>query len=176
MPYEYAVFFKLLLLCGYKADMERYLDTALVEQEPLSDIVLELSLARSDDKKQLSLLNEYLLQAKDADIDYDQSVFELVMQFLKRIYTENAISMKDITNLMCRIAVHTDRYFDEPWFTMYIMSDLFCEIETGLVDKDVYQRKFDAFLYDHICCCDYPHAQPKESFFKKLIKKIRGNR
>ena len=173
MTYEYAAFFKFLLLCGYKDDMEQYLDTALVEQEPLSDIVLELSLAGSNDKKKLSILNEYLLQVKDSDIDYDQSVFAIVMSFLKRKYIEDAMSMKDITDLMYQIALHTERYFDEPWYTMYLMGDLFSEAEAGYIDKDDYQRKFDAFINDNICFCDYPHVLPKESFFKRLINKIR---
>lgn len=43
MTYEYAVYFKLLLLCGYKDDLQQYLDTALLMENPLSDIVLELS-------------------------------------------------------------------------------------------------------------------------------------
>lgn len=175
MTYEYAVFFKLLLLCGYKDDMEQHLDTALVEQEPLSDIVLELSMAGSDDKKKLSLLNEYLLQVKDSDIDYDQSVFPLLMSFLKRRYIEDAMSMKDITDLMYQIAIHTERYLDEPWNTMYLMGVLYSEAEAGYIDKDDYQRKFDAFINNNICFCDHLPILPKESFFKKLIKKIRGN-
>lgn len=176
MTYEYAVFFKLLLLCGYKDDMEQYLDTALEEQDPLSDIVLELSLAGSDDKKKLALLNEYLLQVKDSDIDYDQSVFKLVMSFLKRRYVEDAMSMKGITDLMYQIALHTERYFYEPWNTMYMMGDLFSEAEAGYIDKDDYRHKFDAFINDNICFCDYPPERPKESLFKSLLKKIRGNR
>lgn len=176
MTYEYAAFFKLLLLCGYKDDMEQYLDTALEEQDPLSDVVLELSLSGPNDKNKLSILNEYLRQAKDSDIDYDQTVFKLVMSFLKRKYIEDAMSMKDITDLMHQIAMHTERELNEPWYTMYSMGDLFNEIEIGLIDKDDYQRKFDAFLNNNICFRDYHTDLPKESFFKRLIKKFHGNR
>ena len=108
MTYEYAVYYKLLLLCGYKDDLQQYIDDALVAQDPLSDIVLELSTAGSDDKKMLSVLNEYLLQIKDSDIDYDVIVFDYVMSFLKRRYIEDTMPMKDITELMYRLAVHTD--------------------------------------------------------------------
>ena len=48
MTYEYAVYYKLLLLCGYKDDLQQYINDALVAQDPLSDIVLELSTAGSD--------------------------------------------------------------------------------------------------------------------------------
>lgn len=174
MTREYAVYFKLLLLCGYKDDMEQFLDAALVEQNILSDIVLELSLTGSDDKKRLSILNEYIWQVQDFDIDYE-AVFKLVMAFLRRRYVEDAMPIKDIANLMERIALYTERYFDEPWQTMYLLGTLFDEAEEGYIDNADYRRKFDAFLNDNICFCDYPPVLPKESFFKRLIKRIQGN-
>ena len=177
MTYEYATYFKLLLLCGYKDEMEQYLDTALAEEDPLSDIILELSLTGSDDKKKLSVLNEFLLQVKDSDIDYDESVFKLVMAFLKRKYTEEAMSMKEITDLMHQISVYTERYLEEPWNTMYLMGDLFLEAKAGYyIDKEDYMRKFDAFINDNICFCDYPPALTKVPFFKRLKNRIFRNR
>lgn len=161
MTCEYAVYFKLLLLCGYKDELQKYIDKALVEQDPLSDIVLELSTVGTDDSKTLSVLNEYLLQVKDSDIDYDKSVFGLVMSFLKRKYVEDSMSMADITDLMYKLAVCTERYLDEPWHTMYFMGDLFDEAEVGYIDKEDYQRKFEAFINNRVCFCDYPPFQQK---------------
>lgn len=175
MTCEYAAYYKLLLLCGYKDELQQYIDDALADQNPLSDIVLELSAAGSDDKKMLSVLNEYLLQVNDSDIDYNGTVFDYVMSFLKRRYTDDAMPMKDITELMYRLAVNTDRYWDEPWHTMYFLGDLFNEAEAGYFDKDDFQLKIEAFINDRICFCDYPAVQPKDSFFKRLIKRIRGN-
>ena len=175
MTYEYAVFYRLLLLCGYKDELQQYIDDALVDQDPLSNIVLELSTTGSDDKKMLSVLNEYLLQVKDSDIDYDVTVFDYVMSFLKRKYVKDAMPMKDITELMYRLALYTERYPDEPWYSMYLMSDLFNDAEAGYIDKENYQRKFEAFINDRTCLCDYPSIQQKETFIKRLVKKIRGN-
>ena len=75
MTYEDAVYFKLVLLCGYKDELQAYVDKALIEQDPLSDVVLKLSAVGADDKKMLSVLNEYLRQIKDSNIDYNKSVF-----------------------------------------------------------------------------------------------------
>lgn len=173
MTYEYAAYFKLLLLCGYRNELQQYIDDALVEQDPLSDIVLELSAAGADDKSMLSVLNEYLRQVKDSDIDWDTSVFDHVMSFLKRKYTEDAMSMKDITDLMYQLAVHTERYFDEPWHTMYFMGDLFDEASAGYIDKENYQRKFEAFINDKTCFHDSPPVLPKEPVSKRIFKWIR---
>ncbi|MBE6791785.1 MAG: hypothetical protein E7535_11455 [Ruminococcaceae bacterium] len=176
MTFEYAVYFKLLLICGYNDELKTYIDNALIEQNPLSDIVIELSTSSSDDKKMLSTLNEYLLQVKDTDIDYDKTVFELVLSFLKIKYIEESMSMADITSLMYKLAVCTDRYLDEPWNTMYFLGSLFDEAESGYIDKKDYQCKFTAFLNEGICFCDYPPVQVKESILKKILRKIRDKK
>ncbi len=155
MPYEYAAYFKLLLLCGYKDELQQYIDNSLIEQNPISDIILSLLATCNDEKKMLSVLNEYLLQSQNTDFDYDKTVFDLVMSFLKKKYHDNSISMKEITQLMYRLALHTERYLDEPWQTMYFIGDLFCEAEAGYIDKEDYQQKFEAFIDNRILYCDY---------------------
>lgn len=173
VTYEYAEYFRLLLICGYQDELWQYIDDALVAQDPLSDIVLELSTAGSDDKKLLAVLEEYLRQVNDSDIDYDHAVFDHVMSFLKRKYLDDAMSVEDVTELMYRFAKCSERYLDEPWFTMYYMSDLLNEAKAGFIDKEDYQRKFEAFLNDHVCLRDYPILPRKENFWKRIMKKIR---
>ncbi len=172
MTYEYAVYFKLLLLCGYEDELQQYVDHALIEQNPLSDIILTLSTAGDNEKSILSALNEYLLQVNDADIDYDGTVFDFVMAFLQKKNSEKSLSMKAMTELMYRLARNTNRYFDEPWSTMYLMDDLFNEAESGCIDKSDFLLKFDAFINNKTLFCDYPSVLPKENFFKKLLRKI----
>ncbi len=176
MTYENAAYFKLLLLSGYKDELQEYIDNALIDQDPLSAIVLELSVACNDDNKILSVINEYLRKADDSDIDYDKSVFDLIMSFLKRKYVEDRMSMKNVTTLMYKIAVYTERYYSEPWQTMYHLGILFSEAEVGYIDKADYRRKFEAFINDGVCFCDYPPPQPKDSFIKRMLNKILRNR
>lgn len=175
MTYEYAAYFKLLLLCGYPQELERYVDAALEEEEPLSDIILALSTTGQDDKKRLSVLNDFLLDIKEAEIDYDHAVFDLVIAFLRDRYAQEGLT-KDLCHLMYRLALSTDRYWDEPWHTMYFMEDLYDEAVMGhYVDKEDFQRKFHTFLTDGICLSDYHSPPPKESFFARLIQKFRRN-
>ena len=174
MTYEYAVYFKLLLLCGYKDELAQYVDVALAKQDPLSGIILELATTGPDDKKILTVLNEYLLQVKDSDIDYDNVVFDLILSFLKRKYIEDAMPMKDITRLMYRLSLHTNRHLDDPWYTMSLMDDLFDDAEIGFISKADYQRTFDAFINDKVCVRNSLISQPKESFFRRILRKIFG--
>ncbi len=143
MTYEYAAYFKLLLLCGYKEELQQYIDNALMEQNPISDIILSLSFTGGNDKTILTRLNEYLL---DADTDYNGAVFDLVLSFLRKKYHDASMSTQAIAELMYHIALYTERYFDEPWHTMYYLGDFFAEAEAGYMDKTDYLLKFDAFI------------------------------
>lgn len=174
MTYEYAVYFKLLLLCGYQEELQQYIDKALIEQNPVSDIILTLSTAGDNKKIILSVLNEYLFQVKDADIDYNGIVFNLVMSFLQTKYRDNLLPIKSIAELMYRFALYTERYIDEPWSTMYCLSNLFDEAEAGYIDKDDFMLKFEAFINNKTLLCNYQSVIQEENFFKRLLRKLRN--
>lgn len=174
MTYEYAVYFKLLLLCGYTDELERYTDCELEKQSELSDLILELSTAGSDGKKKLSILNEYLRTTDETEIDYDKTVFELVMAFLRKKYTEDKMTAKDIVDLMCRIANYTERTLDNPWYTMWNIGEIFYGVEEGYNDEEYFQSEFNAFILDKQLI-EYSYIEPiqlKEPFFKRLLNKI----
>jgi hypothetical protein len=175
MTYEYAVYFKLLLLCGYSDELQNYIDNALIEQNPLSDIVLELSQTNNNAKTALFVLNQYLSNVNDTDIDYDNVVFNLIMDFLKKEYTSGNLNIKEITDLMYKIALNTNREFQEPWQTMYYLGDFYGEAEEGYFDMDDFKRKFDAFINDKIYIFNDTETKPKLSFFQMcsmLLKSI----
>lgn len=151
MTYEYAAYLKLLLLCGYPDELQKYIDDALAEQDSLSDVVLELSTVGDDPKKRLSVLNEYLCRAKESNIDFDKRVFDLIMSFLSRKYYDDAMPMREITDLMYRLSVHTERCDGEPWYTMNVLGDLWYEAETGFLDKEDFLHKFQSFMHDKVC-------------------------
>ena len=174
MTIEQAVYFRLLLLCGYGEELGKYLDSALEEQDPLTDIVLELSTCGADEKTILSILNDYIWQVKETDIDYDKTVFPLVMSFLRKKHQDQILSVKEITDLMYQIARNSDRYTEEPWLTMYLLSDRYFDMEAGYLDRSVFGCEFQAFLYHNVCYCDYPAEQTKESFWQRLRRRITG--
>ncbi len=173
MTYEYAAYFKLLLLCGYQEELQQYINQALLEQDPISDIILSLSFAGNDKNIILSVLNEYLLQAKNTDIDYNQTVFDLVMSFLQKKYHDDSLSIESITQLMYHLALYTERYGEEPWLTMHCMDDLLGEANAGCIDKEDFLLKFEAFINNKTLLCSYSPVFPKENLFKRFLKKIR---
>ncbi len=145
MTYEYAAYLRLLLLCGYREELDRHIDNALTMQNSLSDLTLALLNSRSDDKNTLSVLNAYLMDGNDTDIDYDNTVFDWILAFLQKKYQAKALSMTAVTELMHRIALYAERR-NELWYSMYSMNGLYEETETGYLDKASFLQAFEQFL------------------------------
>lgn len=74
-------------------------------------------------------------------------------------------------------AVHSERYFDEPWHTMYYMEALHDEAEMDIyVSKEDFRRKFHALLSDGICPSAYHSLPAKDSVFTGIRKLFRCKR
>lgn len=146
MTYPQAAYFKLLLLCGQKDELQQYIDNALLTQNPLSEIILELSTAGQDKNKLLSVLNEYLIKATASEVDYDNAVFDLVMSLFQRMYLEDKASIEEITRLMYQIAVKTERYSHDPWNTMYLYGNLYDEAMSEYIEPKSYMNSLDEFI------------------------------
>ena len=150
MTYEQAAYFRVLLLCGYSEEFDAFLESAVKDQERVSDVVLELFFCGSDREKTLAVLKNYLTQVRDEDIDYENTVFNMLLSFLRSKYVDKTLTTAELTELMYLIARNVDRDGD-PWSTMYLMSDYSGEVECGWGNKEDFLRKFDAFITDGIC-------------------------
>ena len=171
MTYEYAVYFRLLLLSGYDGELQEYIDTALENQDPVSDIVLSLSTVGADNKKLLCVLNEYIRKTDESEIDYDTTVFGLILSFLRKKRSE--LSDKELTSLMYCFACNSGREHNDPWHIMLTFGVLYEDAVLGYVDKNNYLHELDLFLNDGVCLCDYPLKTCKEPFFKRVLSRFK---
>lgn len=145
MTGEQAVYFKLLLANGYAEEMKAYIDRQLEEQEIPYEIILELAYAGNDVNKLISALNEYTLKR---EIDYDGTVFRMVLDFIGKEYRGGRLSVKEAIDLMGNIAWMTKRQFDLPWENMYLMSDYFSDAQSGWwgMSMEKFEKQFEIFL------------------------------
>lgn len=170
MTHEQAMYYKYLLICGFTEELNNYIDTALNRENPISDIVLNLSSCRSDNKKTLMYLNEFISTANEEQIDYNE-VFNLIHNFLRNKYTLEKATVEKITDLMYKISVLSEKEADNPWWTMNILGDLYAEAKDGYIDMQRYMENFNSFINDGICMESSILQEPKPSFFKRLFKK-----
>ncbi len=176
MTYEYAEYFKLLLISGYSDELWKYVDIALAEQDNLSDIILELSSVGKDDNKALSAINGYLQNADRFDMNHDDIVFKLVVAFLKKQYDGNTMSLKELAGFIYKISISTEKHLDEPWYQMFMFGSFYDDAEAGYLSMDDYKREFELFINGKesgVDYLDFPPVQKKKSFFKKIIDKLK---
>lgn len=177
MTYEQAVYYKLLVLCGYDEELHKYIDEQLQDQDPLSDIIVELSFVNYDRTKLLCVLDEHILQAKETEIDYDNAVFNMVMSFFREKYESKALSLGEISELMYQVAVKAERELGDPWQAMILMDTYYGLVKEGIFDMDSFIREFEAFVIDGIYPYDAlspPPIKPKkETLLEKFLRKIK---
>lgn len=140
MTYEQAIFFRILLSLGYCERLNKFLNEALEEQEPISNIVLELAFVGGDKNKILSLLNAHTA-GNEHEIDYTQ-VFSMLLEFFGEMRKQGA-EIKEITALMYRAALlHPDIWeAEKEWRAMYLFDD-YIEFES----TEGANAMLDAFL------------------------------
>ena len=95
MTFEQATYYKYLLLCGYTDELNQHIDTSFSREDPLSDVILNLSACGSDNKKILTVLNDFISTVPEEKID-NNKVFLLVLNFLRRQYFEEKIEERGI--------------------------------------------------------------------------------
>ncbi len=158
MTCEMAMYFSILMRCGYTEDFDAYLEQALTEEEPLSDVILELAFCGNDRNRILSVLYAQIDRMKDNEIAYD-IVSRQIREFLWKKYS-GGMAIGDLTEVMHDIASKVgDRIYDEPWDCMDRMWWFYSLVEDGLWEEADFRSKFDAFLSDGVCFDE--HDMPK---------------
>ena len=172
MTFEQAIYYKYLLICGYSDELNKHINICLNDENPISDIILNLSACGSNNKEMLTVLNDFTSKVSDEKINYDK-VFDLVLTFLRTQYREENLSMEKITDLMYQISVLTEKISDNPWWTMFTIGVLYSEAEQGYITMGSFMGTFENFINKGICMEQHNIKAPtnKPSFFKRLLFK-----
>lgn len=174
MTVEQAIFYKYILISGFAEELNAYVDKCLYDEDPVSEIILDLSACGSDRKKSLQVLNAFIAQFDSEQID-DNEVFNLTRQFLKHKYLNEKMPIEKVADTMHRIAWLTDRESNNPWQTMHILGGLYGEAESGYIIMEGYLEDFNDFINDGILMdfTTIDEPPPKPSFFKRILNKLR---
>lgn len=142
---EDAYYYKILLMSGLSDGYDEWLDGYLNNEDPLSEIVLNLSLCGSDVNKTISCLHNYCAnQALD-----EKLVCEKLRLFLKAAYHSGRFSKKEIISYMyCFANSHGDPGDFETaiWDSMYYMDYYHSLVEDGIILPEHFDSAFLSFL------------------------------
>ncbi len=146
MTREDAYYRRILLLCGVWDDFDEWLDAYLEEEDPLSDIVLDLLDCRNDIKKAEHVLNLYCLE-----VPFDEeSVYTRLRLYLKEGYQSGKMTKDDVMSLIFRFSKNlpTEAAFRNDCLTL---SDYCVLAEENIVDM----KSFDQVLFRFLDTGEY---------------------
>ena len=132
-------------MLGFSEGYDEWLNSYLEIEEPLSDIVLELSFCTLDVNKTISLLHRYCEEQK-----FDKgAVADRLRLFFKEAYYSNRMSKEEIISSMHRLALNIgdpgNCDFDW-WESMYYL-DYYCSLaEDNIISKERFDAAFFSYL------------------------------
>ena len=144
MKREDAFYYKHLLLLGFSDGYDERLDCHLKEENPLSDVTLELALCGSDMKKTVSVLHNYCIgQRFDETVSHDK-----LRLFFKDAYYSDRMSKKEVISAMHRLAsnIHGDGYDSKLWDTMFDLDYYLALAEDGVIQREIFDFAFFSYL------------------------------
>lgn len=145
MKREDAFYYKNLLMLGFSDGYDEWLDYYLELEDPLSNIVLELSCCGSDVTKTISVLHNYC-----AEQPFDESaVCDRLRLFFKDAYYTNRMSKEEISSTMYRLALNIGDPGDfdiHLWGSMYYLDDFHSLAKDGIISWESFDFAFFSYL------------------------------
>lgn len=177
LKYEDAYYFKILLMSGFNDGYDEWLDGYLEAENPLSDIVLDLSSCGSNLNKTISCLHNYCMEH-----DFDErDVCDKLRLFLKEAYYSNRMSKEEVVSSMYRFAVNHGDPGDfelDLWGDMFYMDDYYSLAKDGIISCERFDFAFHRYLDDgtHVdkeLIWNETKQSSTQSFFKRVLQKFR---
>ena len=132
-------------MSGFSDGYDEWLSAYLGTENPLSDIVLNLSLCSSDVNKTISYLHNYCLEQP---LD-EKFVCDKLRLFLKSGYNSNRFNKEDVITLMYRFTVNHANYGDfnaEIWSDMFYMDDYHALAKDNIISMERFVYAFESYL------------------------------
>ena len=180
MTFERALYHKLMLEIGLTESFDRELDELLEREDPLSNLVLDLSTCGGDRNKQIHVLNEFIISVSPEEVDKD-AVFSWVAGDLLTYYEKNPDDLKHFLRTMRSVAESSGFDAEAPWDSMWSMYDyyFFDVIELGRITEERLREALVALLRNKtpVFELNQERPQPRQNTLlariKQLLKKKR---
>lgn len=164
MTPDRAQYHLLMLRMGEYDEYDRELDRLLLEQDPLSELVLELAFCMSDRQQTISVLRNFLL---------DHPADPAVLYQAQRDWLRAQCERKSMTpEAMCQymLFLMQENDYADPWCELYPFLYEYELYDEGLISKEVFEKCFRSHFL-HGIRLD-PWAIQKEENRKTIPQKI----
>ena len=163
---EQAQYYLLMLRMGEYDEYDAALDRLLVEQDPLSPLVLELAFCMSDRRETISVLHNFLL-AHPADAE---QLMNQQLDWVRKQYRKKAMTAAQVADYLYGLIVAND--WDEPWSDLWQYYDVYELYDDGIISQTVFEQCFEAALLrgENLDCWALQQEENKQ---KSLLDKLR---
>ena len=165
MTPDEAQYYLLMLRLGEYAEYDKALDRLLLEQDPLSPLVLELAFCMSDRRQTISILHNFLL---DHPAD-ERKLLDSQLDWVRKQYRDKAMTALQAAEYLDKL-ISVNR--EDPWWELYIYVDDYALYTEGQISLSVFEQCFEArLLRDE--ALDPWKLQAGESRKKSLLGRLR---
>lgn len=166
MTPDQAQYYLLMLRMGEYDEYDRALDRLLEEQDPLSELVLELAFCMSDREQTISVLRNFLL---DHPAD-EGKLMESQLDWVRTQYREKAMTALQASQYLYFLITEHD--WEEPWVSLYRYCDVHELYEDGFISLTAFEQCFEAELLRGESL-DPWQLQQEETRQKSLLGRLR---
>ena len=166
MTPDQAQYYLLMLRMGEYDEYDRELDRLLEEQDPLSELVLELAFCMSDRRETISVLHNFLL---DHPAD-EEKLMQSQLDWVRTQYREKAMTALQAAQYLDKLThIHSGA---DPWWELYAYMDDYELYKGGFISLAVFEKCFDSYFL-HGIDLDPWQLQQEETRQKSLLGRLR---
>ena len=169
ISFEDALFGKLMWEVGVSGALDKELEQALAEEDPLCDVTLELAYSRDDPNAQLKALNKFLSGVPTESIDID-AVAERLLDFFAKKYSSDPKDLKSVSEMMWKTALYSELQDDNDLIDhLYYVGDYYySQVEIGILPENDYRECLEALLYRREIVSPWKGYAPKQGIFTSI--------
>ena len=142
LSYEDACFYKLLLQCGFKEEVLKWIDDIAYNNETLEGIYLDLVCAKDNINELISCLHNYIV---DKQID-EKKLCNKLREFVKDEYKDGKLSLKEVSECLYGFAVAMERTFENDWLSFSIIGEYYDLAVDGIINGPKFQLFVEKYL------------------------------
>lgn len=144
MTREDALYQKLLLAAGFVEQYEPWLAEFVENEDPLSDLALDLSWCGGNYNEIVSCLHRYSIEG---EVD-EATVAERLRLFVKEGYANGTLSVDGCMSAFYHFAHEMELSVHPSWRHMMYLSDYYELVTEGWYPEKLWSKAFYAFLND----------------------------
>ena len=149
MKREDAFYYENLLILGLRDEYDKWLDSFLETENPLSEIVVDLASCGSDVNKIISVLHGYCMEQP-----FDETIVcNRFREFFKKAYHSNQMNKDEVVSAMYTLASNIGApgiYDMKTWGSMYYTDDYYSLAKEGIISWNAFDSAFLSYLNDGV--------------------------